>query len=542
MLLAPSFLFYPGFTHSFPSDVIWARQFDRLLADGCLYPRWLPDSFDGLGAPVFYFYPPLAFYLIAGLNLLTFGALTTPSLLSLAAVTFFAASGVTMYAWLRSFAPPNPALVGALIYVATPYHLQDYYVRGDIAECLAYALIPLVALALLETRENPRVGAPALALSYAALILAHLPTALLVSLTLAPAYAAFLALTRPRGSVAFIAACAAGLAGGLLLCALYLAPALSLQSQISADYLWSPRFQPPSWFFWRFHAWPDVSLMLVVVSAAAAQGVFCVGVALAGGRHRATWFWAGFGAICVLLLAGIAPPVWSAPVISKVQFPWRLMSVVDFATATVAASAAAALTPIWLRISVAALVAPGIAVLVTATLYIATLSARDGARAMADIAAHSPDAFEYLPTGDVAVRQPGDVITFRAPLQTLRAMPLATGAARAAQGLRDGALRIVTSTPAPAPVVIRRFYFPAWEVRGRAGPLPTRPYGPARLLSFSAPAGSGDYDVRIGTLPVERWSAVVSLAALIAILAAGVAGLRRRRRSAGPTAVEAAIQ
>jgi hypothetical protein len=158
---------------------------------------------------------------------------------------------------------------------------------------------------------------------------------------------------------------------------------------------------------------------------------------------------------------------------------------------------------------------------------------------MADIAAHSPDAFEYLPAGDVAVRQPGDVITFRAPLQALRAMPPATGAARAIQDLPDGGLRIATRTPAPAPVVIRHFYFPAWEVRGRGGSLPTSPYGPARLLSFSAPPGEGDYEVRIGALPVERWSAAVSLAALIAVMAAGAAGLLRPRRSAGIAAAEA---
>src|SRR5262249_8494381 len=158
------FLFYPGLTHSFPSDVIWARQFDRLLAHGHLYPRWLPDSFDGLGAPVFYFYPPLAFYLIAALNAVTFSALTTPQLLSLAAVAFLAASGAAMYAWLRAFASPNRALIGALVYMAAPYHLQDYYVRGDIAECLGYALIPLVALAIAKTRGAPRVGVPLLAL------------------------------------------------------------------------------------------------------------------------------------------------------------------------------------------------------------------------------------------------------------------------------------------------------------------------------------------------------------------------------------------
>src|ERR1041385_8105686 len=41
---------------------IWADQFTPALAHGNLYPRWMPASDAGLGTPVFYYYPPLAFY------------------------------------------------------------------------------------------------------------------------------------------------------------------------------------------------------------------------------------------------------------------------------------------------------------------------------------------------------------------------------------------------------------------------------------------------------------------------------------------------
>src|SRR3954447_10265335 len=48
---------------SFWIDWVWLDQFARELTPGTLYPRWLPQSHHGLGSPVFYYYPPFAFYL-----------------------------------------------------------------------------------------------------------------------------------------------------------------------------------------------------------------------------------------------------------------------------------------------------------------------------------------------------------------------------------------------------------------------------------------------------------------------------------------------
>src|SRR6476469_8300516 len=77
---------------------VWADQFTAELARGNLYPRWLPDSYAGLGAPVFYFYPPLAFYLAALFGLT--GISTYASLIAAFGVAF-AASGIASWSWLR---------------------------------------------------------------------------------------------------------------------------------------------------------------------------------------------------------------------------------------------------------------------------------------------------------------------------------------------------------------------------------------------------------------------------------------------------------
>ena len=54
---------------SFWIDHVWASQFTALLREGVIYPRWLPWSHEGLGSPVFYYYPPLAFYLTGAFGL-----------------------------------------------------------------------------------------------------------------------------------------------------------------------------------------------------------------------------------------------------------------------------------------------------------------------------------------------------------------------------------------------------------------------------------------------------------------------------------------
>lgn len=64
LLLTLPAILSPPMTHdSFGIICVWADQFTSELATGNLYPRWLPQSHGGLRSPVFYYYPPLAFYL-----------------------------------------------------------------------------------------------------------------------------------------------------------------------------------------------------------------------------------------------------------------------------------------------------------------------------------------------------------------------------------------------------------------------------------------------------------------------------------------------
>src|SRR5206468_580996 len=231
LLLAPSLLLGTMPSHSSPQNLTWAAQFAEQFRAGILYPRQLPESFDHLGGPAFYFYPPVGFWVDALLNVLTLNTLSVSWRLSFSSLLLLWASGLAMHAWLRTeIASPRAALWGALAYMAAPYHLIDHYYRGAYAEFAAYVVLPLVMLAVRRVAECRRLAVVALAAAYAGLPMAHLPTSLLISVTVLPLYVLYRGwrLDEPRPALMFFGRCALGGALGLGLAAIYLLPALSL--------------------------------------------------------------------------------------------------------------------------------------------------------------------------------------------------------------------------------------------------------------------------------------------------------------------------
>ena len=210
LLLLPSLLLGVSQTDSSGYNYVWAKQFAALTLSGQAYPRRLPDSFGGLGSPAFIFYPPLAFFVDALVNLVTLGAVPVPYRLALAATLLLWLSGTAMQAWLRGTVRPAVAFAAALAYMAAPFHLTDHYWRGAFAEFSSYAVLPILPLAIRAAAREWR-GVAGVAVSFALLILAHLPTALLTAVTVLPIYALYAAVRRGRLSSALLALLRCGL-------------------------------------------------------------------------------------------------------------------------------------------------------------------------------------------------------------------------------------------------------------------------------------------------------------------------------------------
>jgi uncharacterized membrane protein len=173
------------FLHSgfFPmhDDTQVARVYEmaKSLSSGMFPVRWTTDLGYGFGYPIFNFYDPLPYYIGGLIEMIGLNALLATKLMMILGIML---SGVSMYLLAKEFWGKSGGVLSALFYVYAPYHALDIYVRGDVAEFWAFALIPLVFYALLKIHKTGKFRFTALgALAYAALIISHNLTALMVT-------------------------------------------------------------------------------------------------------------------------------------------------------------------------------------------------------------------------------------------------------------------------------------------------------------------------------------------------------------------------
>ncbi|HLY79731.1 MAG TPA: hypothetical protein VKQ70_10180 [Caulobacteraceae bacterium] len=528
-LWAPSLMIDYG--DSLQDNLVWSTQFSRLVAHGVIYPRWLPASFQGLGSPAFEFYPPLPFWITALVSQVS-GPWASPMLqLKLAALVGLIASGVTMRLWLRTLCAPPKALLCAVIYMAAPYHLMDHYVRGALAEYFAIAVLPLVALGLGETARGGRFGPPVLALGYGLTLLSHLPLALLTSILLVAPYGLYLLWTTPgERRIAFALKAGVALACGVGMAAIYLAPALSLQPAISSEFLWN--IQAAQHLALRPGAWTSpfdpiaAAIAVIEVGFAAVLGWR----AWRGGDARPL-FWAVLSVGVFAALSGLLPGLWSIPLMAKVQFPWRALAILEFAVVTLAALSPWPTTRgLAVLLGLLAIANPGL-----------TTDLRNLARGQPDAMRVTPafvdgllrtstDSAEYLPHGMLLIE--GGHPSARVPLDTLAALPLAAPSLAATSDPLTGAVHL-RAAPGAGPIVLRRFYFPSWQVRCDGATVAAAPVGPGRLVGFAAPVGAKSCDAAAAPTAPERvgsWLSLASLALMLSYLVwAAALGARRRQ-------------
>jgi hypothetical protein len=476
-------------------------------------------SWNGLGSPNFYFYPPLFFWVTACFDALSGGSLAPERFVPLGSLAFLAASGFTMHSWLKAHVSGARALVGACAYMAAPYHLYDIYGRGALAEATAYASVPVIMLALARLGEGRAQYATLLAAGFAALLFSHLPSALLVSLFLILPYVGLVAAKCAR-PLAFLVRAGTALGVGVGLSAIYLVPALTLLPYVSSGALTGGFYRPENWFFWHVHAGPMGARMLLIIPLALAAAWFAL-ASLAprpkGRAVQAPLFWAGLVLVVVILIAGLVPFVWKLPGLALVQFPWRALLVVEFATITMLAMR---FPPLKCPFTLAACFCLAFSYFVLAFMAAHTIARTSrGQQLIAQqIRSHHLDAPEYLPAGTRIVQgETADDVHVELPT-----LPAASAAAPGARiqvsETADGGMALNVDSPEQTQIMLQRFYFPHWRVHDGSGrPIPVRPDARRRVVTFDAPAGRSSFRLSLGTAPFEMLARFVSLIALVAL-------------------------
>ena len=197
-------LFYPGLfqSHSGLLAVYDVAALHQTLQQTQFSPGWTPALSDG---------GPFPFYLAEAPVLLGVGPVEAVKLVLGASIL---GAGLTMYVLVRRLWGRRPALLAAMIYTYAPFFLATIYVRGDLADALAYALAPLVFWPACDALAGQRGVLIGLALALAALVWTQ-PGLALAMAALVAAYVLWRTIARRAGRT-LLAAITALAAGGLL--------------------------------------------------------------------------------------------------------------------------------------------------------------------------------------------------------------------------------------------------------------------------------------------------------------------------------------
>ncbi len=513
--------------HSIEYNLVWLKHFSAQLAAGEWYPRWLMGMNRGAGSPVFFYYAPLPFYL-SSLGVALFPFLTLNAQLAAGECLLIALSGIAFFIYARHRVASGTAAVAACLYMLLPYHFEiDLWLRQDLGELTIYICTPLILLFTEKLMDQPageqRGAIVGLAVAYAALMFSHLPSGLLFSICLG-CYVGVRQLR--RFSRLALQQFAIAIALGTALAAVYWVPALFTQQYIQTDKLWTPYFDFHRWLYPASseQANPFTRRLITLINITTILFVLFSAM---------VWWQRGKAAVakllpaCVLmgaawfLISPLSVLLWEhAPALWKVQFPWRVVLVMDFATAIAAMYALQGLREQAHPGRVAMLAsAAGILLYCFVSADIKnTIGPVDNARAVT--------------AGFYAVRDGLDAPEYTPPWSQLSPREIVSN-----DGLfddqidyneKDGVVHVVEWSAReielnvkllrPTDLDIRQFYFPNWRIIADLHtaliPQPAKHTG---LMRIRAPAGQ--YQLKLAMVPLlQEWiGGTISVIALMLV-------------------------
>lgn len=330
-------LFWDGF-FSFHDEtrMVDVYQMIRAFQTQGFPPRFAPDLNFGLGHPFFNFNYHLPYYFTSLFYFLGF-AMTA----SLKLVMFFNILVATFgfYFLAKRHVGNQAALVGATIYVYSPYLAVDLYVRGSIGELTLFGLLPwsLLAINLLINKTNAKN------LFFASILIALLTLAHnILNIFVYPIIFLYgLVLTITYKKIKRIWFLIAAFSTGAALSSYYLVPAL-VERQFISNYE-QIKFEDhfpfikqliiPHWGYGISHWGPgdDMSFQIGIANLIAGITVLMVVKFLKYPlKSLAVYFLIIFG-VFVFLMNQRSQFFWTLhPILRFVQFPWRMLLFTSF--------------------------------------------------------------------------------------------------------------------------------------------------------------------------------------------------------------------
>ena len=508
-----------------------------LRVDNPLWPRYSSGFAYGYGAPLFSFFPPLAYYPASLAHSLGLSFLSG-WLLSMSAYTVLAGMGMFLLGrlWTRS---DLGGWLAAAAYVYSPYLLFDSVTRGATAELAALAALPfafygMTRLAVRGWRSDFLIALAAFAL--------FIPLHTVITLhgtALLALYCLFLSWRADdRRSTLMRLALAGGL--GLLLTAFYWLPALVERDAIKlpliaeqlghidvtrhlrplAEVLAFPQTADPT----RQNQALPIAIGWIQVILAALATLLSWRAPHRRYRSLLLFFWVALGAL-VFLNTPLSAWFWqNIPLIGFTQFPWRTLGLASLLLALMSAIGGCLL---WLEFGdrpgkIAAIVATTIGLILYATPWTYTLLRDDFAvNSISDVQRFERESGqltlssygEYLPVSADASLLGTARLTERFAENDAIARLLPSAAVDIlAQEWRGTAASLRLESADAQTLVFDWLYVPGWKAAIDGRSVDVFPSTPAGLVALEVPAGQ--FALRVSLAP----TAVQSLAGALSII------------------------
>lgn len=323
----------------------FAVTFYNAILEGDFVPSLSTATNFGFGDVGVRFYPPLSYYAIAVFRMVT------GSWHSAAAINFlfwFFLGGLGIYLWSREHFSDAASLAAAVAYMIAPYHVNEVYNASFFAEFAGAGVLPFCFLFVTRLCKNASpLNVACLAVAYAALVLTHLPTAVIGSAGLL-----IFALFSLRGRDGFrtVVSLAASVSIGLMLSAFYwikVVTELPLVNHSGAEFIaknYDYKFNfVASYFYVAADTYDDRFLWMSDLMFLVALGLFVPSILFrlfskSDNRFQFTPALAILG-LGIFMATPLSVAVWeNVSFLQKIQFPFRWMVLINLAGAFLVAA------------------------------------------------------------------------------------------------------------------------------------------------------------------------------------------------------------
>jgi hypothetical protein len=324
----------------------FAAAFHDAILSGDFIPRWSASDTYGFGGIGTRYYPPLAYFVLALTNIFT-GSWYHSFWITTLAWALIGSLGI--YKWLTEWTGNSAATIAAVVYAIIPYHTFQIYQAVLYSEFAASGILPFCFLFLTRLcKRNKWADAILFAITYSLLILTHIPTAIIATLCIG-LYGIVIVDWKGLRNTALKVAAAVAMSG--VATSFHLVKAITEVEWVKhnspqflgGDYYNYKTFLFPIYFFapderyvgrmlWHFDA---MILLTILCFALAPVAWFAARDREAPAQNvklkRAILL---TGVFALFMLSAASSFLWdNVPILAKVQFSWRWLSIASLMAA-----------------------------------------------------------------------------------------------------------------------------------------------------------------------------------------------------------------